>query len=666
MPRLDRHPLNGARALAIACGLLAGAGAVRADKLRIGNVTVIRRDAATATVKFDISWENSWRHGSFHDAAWVFFKVRADGKAGWRHVRLVADKVVDPTGYGRGKGTPLELVVPDGEDGFVGMFVRRSADGKGAVETRNVTAVWDLTFDEGVEKNVKGLRMRAFGIEMVYVAGGPFCLGSGGKELNSLHTYTGDGRNTPPYRVTGAGAILTGRQKGKLWAAGITPENGGEIPAAFPNGYAAFYCMKSPYIRQGQYAGFLGTLTNAQVKRRYYTGYQGHAITRSGRPPNYTYSASAPDERCPWLSWADCAAYAAWAGLRPMTELEYEKAIRGPQDPVPNDAGVSYWGVANVNHGAIYERLVTAGSPEGRRFAGTHGRGTPALPADWPSAFGGVVYRGDFLFLRRYSAIGHLRTSGRSNANSVHADRHNHPYAGWRAARSAPPGDAAMKPIIGRILNPRLPRLDRPVRADGVLDEWGKPALTLGGAGDVFPVYRRFAPFDYYGRFLKPWRGPGDMSSKVYLGRDGEALCVAAEVTDERHVNTKTGSGISSGDAMQMGLVTADGVHWSVGAALTRAGVAFHQWQGRGDTLLKTVGCAVARDEKAKATRYELRLPLAAMGLKPGEELGFNIAFYDDDSNGQCYWLQLAPGLAGRGLATEPPIKLYPRFVLAK
>ena len=644
----------------IACGLLLGTGAARADDLKIENVRVAPRDAKTATVTFDLAWSNSWRHGSFHDAAWVFFKVRADSRSGWQPVRLIADKVVDPTGYDQKAGTPLEFVVPDGNDGFVGMFVRRAADGNGALAARNVTAVWDFTANEGVKKDVKNVRMQAFGIEMVYVAEGPFCLGSGGTELNSLHAYTGDGQNTPPYRVTGAGAIPTGRQEGKLWAKGIVPEDGGEIPAAFPNGYAAFYCMKFCHFTQSQYVGFLSTLTAARVKERYYTGYHGHAIKRFGKSPDYTYTAAAPDERCPWLSWAECAAYSAWAGLRPMTELEYEKTCRGPRDPEPNDATPSYWGVAGVNGGTVYERPVSAGSAAGRRFAGTHGRGAAALPADWPSV-SGVVYRGDYLHMRRYSAVGHLRTSGRSNANSVHADRHNHPYAGWRAVRSAPAGDAAMAPVIGRTLDPRLPRLDRPVRADGVLDEWGRPSLTLGGADDVFPVYRRFTPFDYYGRRLKPWQGPGDMSGKVYLGWDGEAVCVAAEVTDDRHFNARTGDSISSGDAMQMGLLAADGVHWNIGLALTKAGVALHQWEGEGDTLLRTVGAAVVRDDKARVTRYELRLPLVVIGLTPGAEFGFNIVFFDDDGNGQPYWLQLAPGL------THPVnSKRHPRFVLAK
>ena len=64
----------------------------------------------------------------------------------------------------------------------------------------------------------------------------------------------------------------------------------------------------------------------------------------------------------------------------------------------------------------------------------------------------------------------------------------------------------------------------------------------------------------------------------------------------------------------------------------------------QGPTLSKTAGCAVARDEAARVTRYELRLPLADIGLKPGEECGFNFLFFDDDDgNGQRYRLQWAP-----------------------
>jgi formylglycine-generating enzyme required for sulfatase activity len=40
---------------------------------------------------------------------------------------------------------------------------------------------------------------------------------------------------------------------------------------------------------------------------------------------------------CNYLEWNDIAAYLDWAALRPMTELEYEKACRGPQSAVPGE-----------------------------------------------------------------------------------------------------------------------------------------------------------------------------------------------------------------------------------------------------------------------------------------------------------------------------------------
>jgi hypothetical protein len=269
---------------------------------------------------------------------------------------------------------------------------------------------------------------------------------------------------------------------------------------------------------------------------------------------------------------------------------------------------------------------------------------------------GGAVFR------NQYRVGSHLNTSGRSGAIDVFADRNLHPYAGWRGVRSAPAWDTAIEPITGRTLDPHVPRLERGVRTDGVLDEWGEPALNLGEAGDVFPVYRRFAPLDYYGRPLKPWQGPKDVSAKMYFGCDGEALCMGAEVTDDRHFNAKTGDSIAGGDALQIGLVTAEGVDWNIALALTQAGVALHQSSGEGDTLMKTAGCAAVRDDKARVTRYELRLPWAALGLKPGDEFGFNVVIVDDDDgNGQAYRLQLAPGLAGGGNGA-----LYPRLVLPK
>ena len=182
------------KAAAIACGLLLGPGAAHAgwpdhpSTLRITNVTVAPRDAKTATVQFDIAWDGSWRHEANHDAAWVFFKVRFDGATEWQHVRLAADKVLNPTGYGQEKGgTPLDFIVPDGPDGFTGMFVRRAEYGVGKVAATKVTALWNLSAAKGIAKDATPT-VRAFGIEMVFVPEGPFYLGGGADKEFTLYT----------------------------------------------------------------------------------------------------------------------------------------------------------------------------------------------------------------------------------------------------------------------------------------------------------------------------------------------------------------------------------------------------------------------------------------------------------------------------------------------
>jgi len=393
------------QAVTIACSVLLCTNALRAH-VAITNVIVAPRDAKIATIRFDISWHGvSWerdcafRNEVSHTAAWVFFKAKLEGATKWQHVKLAADKVLNPNGYGQDEGRPLEFVVPDGEEGFTGMFVRLARfSAPGPMDARGVTAFWDIR-DNGVD--LSRLEIQGFGVLMAYVAEGPFCLGSGGLEQNGFCRYTDGSQQTLPYRVTNAGAIPTGRQNGKLWARDSGPflasdaalPDGGEIPAAFPNGYRAFYCMKYP-ISNVQYADFLNTLTAKEAEERCIS----EGIERVGTPPNVTYTGNPNETRGGafgghGLSWADGAAWAAWAGLRPMTELELEKAVRGPREPVPDEVGPSYWGLSPFATGAWHsgkggqgERAVTAGNAKGLAFKGTHGRGTPALPADWPQA----------------------------------------------------------------------------------------------------------------------------------------------------------------------------------------------------------------------------------------------------------------------------------------
>ena len=76
---------------------------------------------------------------------------------------------------------------------------------------------------------------------------------------------------------------------------------------------------------------------------------------------------------------------------------------------------------------------------------------------------------------------------------------------------------------------------------------------------------------------------------------------------------------------------------------------------------------SVIRADGAKTTTYKLKMPLAALGLEPGSEFGFNVVIKDDDKgDGASYWLQAAPGLAERDDKKWPLEKTYPRFILTR
>ena len=327
---------------------------VFANNISTANVKLTGQNTAnhTSQIQFDISWENSWRTSSGPgnwDAAWVFIKYRVNSYGPWRHAYLNENGHVVPS-----IGTASVGLLTPGT-GFnattnpaMGAFLYRSANGSGTFSLTNVQLQWNYGAN-GVQDNDL-VDVQVYAIEQVYVPSGNFYLGSGAGsssafEYGSFYTYPTE---TNPFQIIGEGALTVGASANNLYYSVGGGDQAGPIPAAYPKGYAAFYCMKYELSQQG-YAEFLNSLTYTQSHNRYdynfSIGRNRFAIdTVIG---NSSFYSRAPYIACNFINWADLSAYLDWAGLRPMSEFEYEKACRGTLTPVPNE---NAWGTPSVSN----------------------------------------------------------------------------------------------------------------------------------------------------------------------------------------------------------------------------------------------------------------------------------------------------------------------------
>ncbi len=283
----------------------------KANYLRISNVS---QNQGAGTVTFDLAWDNSWNidgmgSPNHWDAAWVFVKIRecnAPASTAWTH------GLVNTT-LGSHTFGSLEPTLADGSavgidpaPNNTGVMLRHTSAGL-YPSAGNVSVTLSLT-------NLPATgdyEVRVFGIEMVFVPQGEYLLG-GASESSRM------GVGNVPTLINSEAALTS-----------IDNTGSASFPAAWPKGYDAFYCMKYE-ISQGQYAAFLNTLdATSQLAHypNYFNSYR-HRITNGGTPPQIYYS-DRPDRACNYLNWADLLAYLDWAALRPMTEMEYEKACRG-------------------------------------------------------------------------------------------------------------------------------------------------------------------------------------------------------------------------------------------------------------------------------------------------------------------------------------------------
>ncbi len=322
----------------------------KANNIQITNVSVV---PANNTIKFDVSWDNGWRSNTLNnwDAAWVFFKYYDPYYLGgsWRTLKQTGINNIIPSGF-TNLLTPYPIKV--------GSFIYRSAVGAGTTTITNVELGITAAQATGIYD------IKAFAVEMVYVPAASFYLGDGAATSSYPVTQVLNSNTTivDPISTIGPGADL------------------GEFNV-YPNGYSAFYCMKYE-LSQGGYRDFLNTLSyNQQIPHVIIAPNSVSGSSALAPGPNFfrnfikiktagvaatnpavfgcdgnangTYDEPTDGEyiACNFLNWVDHAAYLDWAGLRPLSEQEFEKAARGIQLPV---VGEFAWGNTSVFSGPPY------------------------------------------------------------------------------------------------------------------------------------------------------------------------------------------------------------------------------------------------------------------------------------------------------------------------
>ncbi|NTV28532.1 MAG: hypothetical protein HGA80_00430 [Candidatus Omnitrophica bacterium] len=325
-----------------------------ANNLSISNVQMGVRDvqAKTLAVFFDVSWDNSWKNKINHDAIWLTVRM-SDVQSGAVEKRLCQMSVagVDPTGTGYGTNSYLELFVPGDK---IGTFLRRKANAPvGTMSSKNVMVTVDYS-SCGFDANSQ-IGINVFGMEMVLVPEGDFYAGDFASSNAAFRQGSSD---NAPWHITSEGAInVSSVSSGGHYYSSAS--NVGEfasgatftIPAAYPKGFNAFYAAKYE-ITEGQWVEFINSLPVTARTQHDLTDpshknsdavLARNTVACVGDP--LVCTSQRPARALSYLSWKGLCAFLDWAGLRPMTELEFEKLARGPYMPL---SGEFAWGGTDI------------------------------------------------------------------------------------------------------------------------------------------------------------------------------------------------------------------------------------------------------------------------------------------------------------------------------
>ncbi len=307
----------------------------------------------TKKISFTISWENSWKVNSGPnnwDGVWVFVKRQACSGSNTWATALLSTNSNDHTVT---SGTLLTIdAVSDG----VGVFIKRASLGIGNITSHTIELALNsnLTTQPSITATAND-NFKVFGTEMVYVPQGGFYLGDG-RANNTTNFSAGNNASTALYidattQANGLGAATNYTSNPIYGCPGI-------LPSTFPLGYNGFWCMKYE-VSMVSYMEFMNCLNYDQQAVRLAkwdnrfpnvlntnfgnSNLKGSLkVTTAGTyntipatfTNNITYNNYSPAS---FVGWKDLTAYLDWAGLRPMTEFEFEKACRGTANPVSEE-----------------------------------------------------------------------------------------------------------------------------------------------------------------------------------------------------------------------------------------------------------------------------------------------------------------------------------------
>ncbi len=256
------------------------------------------------------------------------------GQGPWLHATLSG-----------GDCEPSTTILDVSSDG-IGAFVYSAVDQIGDVVHEGLELTWEYAEDGVTDADL--VTVELYALEMVYVPTGDFYLGSGAASVGEFFRATYLPAVTDPYLVDGEGALSIGTSAGDL---GIAPAAvvSATVPDTFPKGYAGYYCMKYETSQQ-QYVKFFNQQTTGQQDALDLSALGLCEISLFRNSFCYEDGEEAtsafPYVPISGLTAAQMLAYLDWTGLRPMTELEFEKACRGTLYPVEDEYA---WGTTTLN-----------------------------------------------------------------------------------------------------------------------------------------------------------------------------------------------------------------------------------------------------------------------------------------------------------------------------